>query len=163
MYEEKVKRFPTRRKEDILVPRIGELFNEAERAIKRIEMHKEKLATPPINELRYAGFHLLEGLTGSEIKELEKAEGHCKRAIYDATEIMLLDHLESFHNFEKSYEKVAITPVIKDWLDFKKAARAAQGFIETVGQNGKREEFCQKCNEHTSSLKQVVDTLEDAR
>lgn len=45
-----------------LLQEIVELFNEAEAAIKYIEDYQEELVVPPVNQLRYAGNHLVRYL-----------------------------------------------------------------------------------------------------
>jgi hypothetical protein len=43
-----------------------------------------------VNQLRYAGNHLLEYLISSEESQLSEAEGHCSRALFDAYEVEAL-------------------------------------------------------------------------
>ena len=98
-------------------------YNLAEQHIKLVE-HHEGLAFPPVNELRYAGQHLCRALVetddGAKEKHYQDALGHCRRASYDALEILLSYYLERCIKFQDDYRQVVITDVLKSYLDDRK-------------------------------------------
>lgn len=77
-----------------------------------------EVAIPAINELRYAGFHILKGLsaTDEEIteKELFKAKDHCEHAAYDAAAAGLVVVAESIRVFQVQYRDIAISDVVNN-------------------------------------------------
>ncbi len=70
-----------------------------EKRLKKVEHLTSEVAIPAINQLRYAGQHLVRILgdcSQTPQKELEQAENHCKRASFDACEDGLIYCLENF-------------------------------------------------------------------
>lgn len=84
------------------VARVERLFRRAERAIKRAERLTHALPTAAVNQLRYAGRHLLQADSDASGEALRKAANHCVRAWYDAFDAILLRHLEAIARFEDS-------------------------------------------------------------
>ena len=80
--------YEKKRTEDSLIEEIQTLYLSAENKIKHLEVVSREMCVPSINELRYAGNHLLKALTSysndAKNEHLSKAKSHCKRAIYDA-------------------------------------------------------------------------------
>ena len=64
------------------------IYEEAEAALKRYERISLSNLAPALNELRYAGHHLLEASGASDEEEaarhLTRAKAHCERAKFDA-------------------------------------------------------------------------------
>ena len=72
---------------------IQDIYRRAERHIKQVELCQAELPFGAINELRYAGHHLLKRLVAQESgnseraeQEFQDAEDHCNRAMYEASE-----------------------------------------------------------------------------
>ena len=85
----------------------------SERKIKKVECLDKRIAIPAINELRYAGYHLVQFLKDNDRNgSLEKAKNHCKRAIYDASECGIVYCLERIDQFKDDYRLVEVAPVI---------------------------------------------------
>ena len=89
------------------------LYSRAERAIKRAERITLQLPVAPVNQLRYAGFHILRAVdtcnAGDEDVErvredILKAENHCRRSWLDSFECTLLYLLKSV---QKLYQEAA--------------------------------------------------------
>ena len=83
-------------------------YRRAERAIKRCDSLTDAVPTPAINQLRYAGYHILVAIsadkTGNVVKtsqELLEAEEHCKRAWLDAFDSVTRYHLKVIRTFEE--------------------------------------------------------------
>ena len=89
-------------------------YRRAERAIRRNERLILALPLPPINQLRYAGFHLAKSGTLTSPRDIEQeldhAFCHCKRAWFDAFDDIVVRLLEFYRDFrEKNYPEEAIT------------------------------------------------------
>ena len=69
---------------------LKKLFDGAEKFAKEVELFQSDLSIPAINELRYAGHHLLKAPAGEDKaafqEEVLKAKGHCQRSMYEASE-----------------------------------------------------------------------------
>ena len=69
------------------VRQICDLYNTAEIDLKNVGRVKNMLIIAGVNQLRYAGQHLVRALTADDAVEisdnLDAAERHCQRAIYD--------------------------------------------------------------------------------
>ncbi len=92
---------------------VKDSFKKAEDSIKSFELENNELAIPSINELRYAGHHILnatqENKSSKILRELDKAHRHTKRAYYDAVEATLLYSLDEIKIFDKEYKKIPET------------------------------------------------------
>ena len=106
---------------------VRDAYNLAEQHIKLVE-HHEGLAFPPVNELRYAGQHLCRALVETDdvarVKHYQDALDHCRRASYDALEILLSYYLERCIKFQDDYRRVAITDVLGSYLEDRKILNA---------------------------------------
>lgn len=94
-------------------------WRSAEEQIKEAEQETGDFPIPPVNELRYAGRHLLDAFTAdsdeARQKEFSKAQRHTLRAKYDAAEVRILSHLRSIMFFRDDYRTVEIAPILPDW------------------------------------------------
>ncbi len=128
---------------------IGELFNEAEIAIKEIEDFGSELVVPAVNQLRYCGNHLVRYLSDTDNKEeLEDSVKHCKRAVYDAYEASIVYHLLEFKIFKEDYRKVQVAIVIPDYADIQQDIRQARDFIRNNNESKTRGEFYKNGRKH---------------
>ena len=102
---------------------VRDAYNTAEQHIKLVE-HHEGLAFPPVNELRYAGQHLCRALvetdSDAKVKHYQDALDHCRRASYDALEILLSYYLERCIRFQDDYRQVVIPDILGSYLDDRK-------------------------------------------
>ena len=110
--------------------RIQHLYNKAECFVKHVETHQSDISIPAINELRYAGHHLLKALTSDDgevfKRELRKTESHCQRAIYEASESGILYFLGLVNEFAGDFKDVSITQVIPDYVSILSLAKKAR-------------------------------------
>jgi hypothetical protein len=103
-------------KQLIKLREVCRLFDRAEALAKSVEEFNRKVSIPALNELRYAGHHVIKAISpnGRDIdRELTRAEDHCKRAIYDAGAgglIMAVDRIDSFFNNFQSIELTQLLP-----------------------------------------------------
>lgn len=83
-------------------------YRRAERAIKRCDTLTDAVPTPAINQLRYAGYHILSAISADKAEnaaktaqELIEADEHCKRAWLDAFDSVTRYHLRVIRTFEE--------------------------------------------------------------
>lgn len=96
---------------------VCELFDRAEALAKRVEEFNRKVSIPALNELRYAGHHLVKALApnGRDMDvELQRAADHCKRAVYDAGAAGLIVALERIDSFFENFQQVELASLLKD-------------------------------------------------
>lgn len=101
---------------------LGDVYRKAEVAIKEFELSPNRadpkypcigehdpsdLFIPAVNQLRYAGFHLVKAdsleSNGDKENNLNKAINHCQRAYFDTKEAMLLEQLGVFEEFRSEF------------------------------------------------------------
>ncbi|MBF0632151.1 MAG: hypothetical protein HQL89_14325 [Magnetococcales bacterium] len=115
---------------------IEKQFQTAEKEIKQTELTNRNIVIPAINELRYAGHHLLKGLLAPSLEERVeqylRASRHCQRARYDAIEARLWYILDKFKDFQDDYRKVSITPVWQDYGDHLQSFDSANSLLNSV-------------------------------
>ena len=109
--------------------KISDLYNTAEQFIKEVEICQSELPIPAINELRYAGHHLLKGLVESDeeeaLKSIADAEDHCNRAMYEASEAGIGYLLDTLKAFQTDYKDIPIQPIVPDYLSVRETAEEA--------------------------------------
>ena len=122
-------------------PRIAEicaLYADAEASIKRYERIGLDNLMPAVNELRYAGQHLLMAETaenGEEMdKHLSRAARHCERARYDAKESTIVALLEGIATIRSlGFTDTELMAAVPDWTEWLQVACRAQAFIVRAG------------------------------
>lgn len=143
--------------------KLDALFKKAELSIKGTEHQTNTLFIPAINELRYAGHHLLRYLTDGDDDNLISSQKHCKRAIYDAAEGPILKFLGDIAQFQDDYaEEACVTEVIPNYIELLTKASKARDLVGEV-QPATREQYFESVKPHLDTLKEIVDTLVVAR
>jgi len=110
------------------------LFGKAEVAIKKAEKIGGEVVIPAICELRYAGHHFIiysDALEQEQFEHIQRAKRHCRRAIYDAAEAIVLFYLEEIKIFQQDYRLVHISGTIPNYLELKKTFREIAQKIQT--------------------------------
>ncbi len=82
-------------------------------------------AIPANNQLRYAGDHLLKGLSNEGVPSAQSvaaALSHCKRAGYEAAESGILFAFEKIAVFKGEYRYVSKTGILPQFMDHLVAA-----------------------------------------
>lgn len=81
----------------------------------------EGLIFPAVNELRYAGNHLIQALNESEFSSqmanYEKALRHCERSVYDIFDAEILFCIRKLDTFIDDYRMILIGEVIPDYQE----------------------------------------------
>lgn len=134
-----------------------DLFRKAELALKEVEELEKELNVPSLNQLRYAGKHLLDFLGGKDAQneeELQKAKRHIQRAIYDAYEagiLGILEYIDKFHNRYGALPK--LREQISEYDDFMDQADAANDLIDKARiAYDSREIFYDQCQPHLKKM-----------
>ena len=118
--------------------KIKSLFDEAESALKRYERISLSNLAPAINELRYAGHHLLEAenATREDDRMTHEAQAidHCVRAKMDAKEATIVSLLECVADLRsRDVSADDMRMFIPDWDRFIDEALKARSLLERSG------------------------------
>lgn len=102
--------------------RLRSEYDIADKVMKDVQAFVEEAGIPAINELRYAGYHLLNAVSpldaeASSSDELTRAVNHCKRATYEASEAGLLTAFGKISEFKADYQQVVVSSVVQDWTE----------------------------------------------
>ena len=135
---------------------IQHLYDTAERFIKEVELCHASVPFPAINQLRYAGHHLLKGLVSTEqsglTDELGDVKDHCHRAMYEAADAGLIYLLRVLKKFQSDFSDIPITPVVAEYPDILLTARKtkqqlSQGRLPRKSPKEQVEEYMAKFRE----------------
>lgn len=146
---------------------VKERYQEAEDAIKIVEhTHNKGMITPAINELRYAGNHILKALSSesheSQTEDLIRAERHCQRAIYDAIEVGALDCFAVFDVFQDDYKLFEVSEVCPEYNETLDMVDSVRNFVRDA-QKSQKEDFYKELQKKYQPLKEAVDRLDRRR
>ncbi|MDH5179452.1 MAG: hypothetical protein OEZ39_02130 [Gammaproteobacteria bacterium] len=149
------------------IAEISKLYSAAEDATKNVEdLHADGIVIPAINELRYAGYHILNALTSENDEdkrsEFSKAKKHCIRASYDAIEVGLLSCLAKYKIFREEYKFEVISSVVPDYLDIQSLVGNIKKFMEKADKS-QREKYFSELKSLYDKLNPAIDKLEYAR
>lgn len=117
---------------------IKNLYEEAENALKRYERISLSNLAPALNELRYAGHHLLEADSAFDEadrdKHLIRAKAHCERAKFDAKEATIISLLECIADLRTmGISADEMRQFIPEWDTLIDNASAARALLERAG------------------------------
>jgi hypothetical protein len=141
---------------------IQTLYATAEQSLKTAESISVAGALPQsvINELRYAGQHLLSALNSADNKFVEEkiidTKEHCRRAIFDAKEISLIFLLKKIEAFQKEYSGEPISDVIHDYYERMSKVQDIQELLRNL----KREDYL-VTNGYLNDVDQSINYLID--
>ena len=133
---------------------VTRLYCDAEKKIKKVEHLSVDVAIPAINQLRYAGRHLIRvvgGLSKNPAEDLEQAENHCKRSCYDAGEAGLLYCLDNFRKLQEDYSTTPISKFFPGYVEACHTNDDAREFVD-INSDGSREELFQAIDTHLNNL-----------
>lgn len=115
---------------------IRQIYSDAEYAIKRYERIALEEQVAAINELRYAGHHVLAASQTEVDAEIEdhiaSARNHCRRAVNDAKDAAIVSLLEFFEQFgDCRFTGTELETSIPDWKScFAEIAALQHKFVE---------------------------------
>lgn len=158
-----------------LVNALREAFNEAESEIHKAESITQRSPVSALNELRYAGSHMLVYLQEGKQEELNQAVMHGRRAFYDAQRFILLFLMrdaqairDGLGDYIASYvDLVAKTYGKGKYGQLKKGLLSAKAYIQQMAQIkadgerwSRRGESFAACMPHIQALREYVEVYE---
>lgn len=157
--------------------KLKEVFFDAEAALKIVEIDLQHgLVLPPLNEIRYASYHLVKALNYKEnddlinySEQIDKAIKHCKRAIYDAYEIPVIQYRALLEEYHDQYDIRILSEVFDDYPakrnQIREISKTLSGVIIDRGdkdsEQDNRNEYSDKCSSARLELKCLVEEFED--
>ena len=150
------------------ISELAAAYKIADKSAREVAQFRSAVAVPAINELRYAGHHLLLSLDGTapvlKPDDIRKATNHCERAMYDAAEAGIIFAIEEIACFQIDYKNVVVSRVVTDYPEIRGLAIRAQ---ETLAQGRDARESAQtQASEYMDlfrSLRDAVHRLNGAR
>ena len=114
-------------------------YKTAEDALHSLGMVADGVDTAAVNELRYAGKHILDGLLAEDENErdeqFQRAHRHCERAVYEAYDSAIFYYFDQFGRFKDDYRMIVVSEVIADFVSIEKLMQDARNFLETARRN----------------------------
>lgn len=149
--------------------RLAELFETAEQRLKEAETLNLELSIPALNELRYVAYHLVRALCAEQpdTADWQRAENHARRAIYDATEAVVLTLLEQARDAcERLRGCPDVLDVLPDYPQQLAMLREAQhGLLAARASEGaylERGHYIERCAEELPRLRALLDEFATA-
>ncbi len=140
------------------VQRIRDLYNEAEIDLKSYGRETDELFVPGVNQLRYAGQHLVRALAASDRSaldyNLDAAERHAQRAVYDTNDSAIQFHLYGILQI-RTQSIVNLATVVPNYGNIINAVNRAKRHIEQVSNEHKdnREQLYNEARQHLVKLR----------
>ncbi len=151
------------------VRQICDLYNTAEIDLKNVGRVKDVLIITGVNQLRYAGQHLVRALTADDAVEisdnLDAAERHCQRAIYDINDSAVQYFLQRIDELRRTqFPRVDFNAVIPDYGEIVSTIREARSMLHATrdGQHD-RQQFYNDARRHVRDLTVASETLDEHR
>lgn len=121
--------------------RLREEYDMADKVMKQVQAFVDEAGIPAINELRYAGYHLLNAVIPANEKsspqdELIRATNHCKRATYEACEMGMLTAFDKISMFKTDYSQVVVSQIVPDWQQILTKCDQCRDEITSARQTG---------------------------
>lgn len=139
------------------------LFQKAEVAIKKVELIQNELIVPAVNQLRYAGCHLIRYLKNSEDNDqLDDVARHCKRSAYDAFEAGIVFSILGYRKFQADYSKVIITDVVSNYSKLQMNVDKAIEFIAEIKKDS-RDDHYKECEKSHKIVSETLKELNSSR
>ena len=146
-----------------------ELYEKADSFAREVADFRNEVVIPAHTQLRYAGHHFVKAMSHEDpkraVRNLKDAEGHCRRAMYDAAEARIIQARQEIGAFVHEYRNQNIQEVVSDLLDRLKQSRKA-GDLVVTGRAGRESPEAHVEEEYMPAfrrLRHAVDTLEAAR
>lgn len=96
------------------------------------------------------------------LRDLDKAQRHCKRAIYDSLEVGITYHLELIMQFQDDYRNVMITPVVPDYIELTQDLSGISTYLGAT-RDFAREKYWIDCSEIYERVKDIYARLFSSR
>ncbi len=149
------------------IHRIRDLYNEAEVDLKSYGRETNALFVPGVNQLRYAGQHLVRALAATDKQAVQEnlgaAERHAQRAVYDINDAAIHFHLAGIAHI-RAQSFVNLAAVVPNYADIVAAVRSAKRHIERASDDYKdnRKKLYEETRQHVVKLRDAHEALIDA-
>lgn len=104
-------------------------YEAADLLCREVQAFVDEAGIPAINEMRYAGHHLMSALGNDGSLEnpdnLTKAHNHVQRACYEACEAGILFALDRIRIFKDQYQTIVVTDVLSGYPEILKTSQDA--------------------------------------
>ncbi|MDF1668037.1 MAG: hypothetical protein P1U83_00370 [Roseovarius sp.] len=126
-----------------LIDQLRKEYDNADQLCREVADFRDEAGVPAINEMRYAGYHLLMSVsdepdgTSKEFEHLKDAVRHCRRAAYEASEAGILSAIEFISIFKEEYKSVTIIDIIPDWIKILKRCDEIQDRVSAARDTGR--------------------------
>jgi hypothetical protein len=108
--------------------------------LQEIQAFRNEAGIPAVNELRNAGYHLLQSLPdgSGDPDQMALASGvaHIRRATYEATEAGILFAVSIVRKFQQDYATVELHDLVADYAARCRACNEALRLVEANRQDG---------------------------
>lgn len=115
------------------VQEIRDLYDKAEADLKTVGRVRNDLCVAAVNQLRYAGQHLVRALAETDAtkinNDLDAAKRHALRAIYDVNDASIQYHLYEINRIRTTYP-VNLNDIVPEYTSIMKAVQRASDHIE---------------------------------
>lgn len=147
-------------------------YQEAEDAVHDLGIDSgEGVELNAVNELRYAGNHVLRAIVAQQrdemeecAEEMQRAKRHCDRALYDAYDAAVFFRVTQFERFRNDYRTVPVTDVIRDYPAIRVQVRKALDLLRKARSDASsRGDFYRQVRDTHVALAESIDLLEGAR
>jgi hypothetical protein len=145
--------------------KIQGLYKDTELRIKLVESRGDgRLTIPSINQLRNLSYHLLRYfLNGHNEEELNEAEHHCSRALFDTYELEALFYMKAFSVFQEEFSDIPISETVPSYLEWQQTHADIKHFITTHYQTDDRYKYYQEFTPYIEALIEIDRKLPHAR
>lgn len=146
------------------IQRIMNLYNEAEVDLKSYGRENNQLFVPGVNQLRYAGQHLVRALGATDEQavrnNLDAAERHAQRALYDINDAAIQYHLAGIRHI-RTQHFVNLNAIVPNYGKVSDAVIRATNNLERVSNEHKdnREQFYNEARKHVADLQDAHEIL----
>ena len=144
-------------------------YKKAEDLIHSLGIETDQgIDTAAVNELRYAGRHVLNGLVaeneGKRGREFRRAEDHCERALYEAHDAAVFFYFRSFQQFKEDYSIIPIAETIPDFIEISASMNEARKFLAKAREDAEnRASYYEQAEDQHATVKQAWARLDAAR
>lgn len=119
---------------DEALQEVVESYEAADRFVREVGTFSKKAVIPALNELRYAGHHVIQAIDHNDRRvvdadKLRSARSHCRRAMYEASEAGIMFAASAVLSVHAAYPNIVISEVVRDYHEFRVRAKRAQDLV----------------------------------
>ena len=155
---------------DVSLASYRKAYAEADEFSREVAAFRSEAAIPALNELRYAGHHLLRSLPDDggepDPAQLTRAVAHCERAMYEAADAGIISALDTIDTFRRDYKNVVIADIVPKYFEIVGLARRATDSLKATRQYNRDSELSIPSDEYVETFRRLAracESLEDSR